>query len=282
MTFTLCCCLHLISGNEKEVGKGIVKSGVDRGDIWVTSKLWNTDHRPEEAREAIETTIKDLGVDYLDLYLVHWPVAFKPNLRKNKLDHKTTLLDTWRALEGLVREGKTRYIGISNFAPADVDFILAECEICPYAHEFEAHPYLQQKDWVDWHLQRDVKVIAYSPLANTNPTYHPPKNLPPILHDSFWKDLAEQKNVTIAQAILAWGIQRGTVVIPKSVHEKYIEDDKGGLDVGFIFTEEEMGQIAEKDRKTRMNDPGKSWGVDLFKGLDDPTRLHGDDEGLEL
>jgi alcohol dehydrogenase (NADP+) len=180
-----------------------------------------------------------------------------------------------------VREGKTRFIGISNFAPADVDLILAECEICPYAHEFETHPYLQQQDWVDWHLARDVNVIAYSPLANTNPVYRSPKNVPPILKDSFWENLAKEKNATVPQVILAWGLHRGTIVIPKSVHEKYIEENRWALEGDITFTPEERAKILKKDKKLRLNDPGKGWGVGLFKGLDDPTRLHEDDE-LEL
>lgn len=269
----------LVYGNEKEVGRGIAASGIDRSQLWVTSKLWNVDHRPEAARKAIETTIADLGVDYLDLYLVHWPVAFKPG-GKQKLDHETSILDTWRALEGLVRDNKTRHIGISNFAPADVNVILSAADIRPYAHEFETHPYLQQQSWVDWHLERDIKVIAYSPLANTNPTYH--KGAPPILKDPFWLDLAERKNATVAQVILAWGMQRGTVVIPKSVHEEYIEQNRGALDKDIKFTEAELREVASYDRKVRMNDPGRKWGVDLFKGLDDPTNLRKDDEGLEL
>jgi len=240
----------------------------------VTSKLWNTDHRPEDVHEAVEKSISDLGVEYLDLYLVHWPVAFVPG--SSRVDHEASLADTWRAMEDLVKMDKTRYIGISNFAPADVEHILDICEICPYAHEFETHPYLQQQEFVDWHLERDIKVIAYSPLANLNPHYD--SGVPSILDDKFWKDLAETKNATVPQAVLAWGIQRDTIVIPKSVHEKYIDENLGALEID--FSEDELKDISAQDKKLRLNDPGKSWGVDLFKGLDDPTNLGEDGDEL--
>jgi alcohol dehydrogenase (NADP+) len=261
--------------NEDKVGEGIEASGVDRDDIWVTSKLWNSDHRPSEAAAAIRKTISDLGVDYLDLYLMHWPVAFVPG-EGDKLDRDTSILDTWRTMENFVRANLTRYIGISNFAKEDVDTIMDKCTICPYAHEFETHPYLQQQGFVDFHQQIGVKVIAYSPLANTNPTYQ--KGLDPILDDPFWKKLSEEKNATVAQTILSWGIQRGTIVIPKSVHEKFIKENLGALKI--TLSEEEMESISKQDKKARMNNPGKCWGVKLFADLDDPTKLEYSEEEL--
>ncbi|KAJ9144094.1 Aldo/keto reductase [Pleurostoma richardsiae] len=263
--------------NEDETGKGIVDSGVSREDIWVTSKLWNTFHRPSEVRAAAEKSISDLGVDYLDLYLIHWPVAFVPG-SGTELDTSTSILDTWRAMEDLVRANLTRYIGVSNFAKADVEALLAEADIRPYAHEFEAHPYLQQQEFVDWHLEEGIKVIAYSPLGNTNPTYDGRgKEVPPLLKDEFWVGVAERKNATVAQAVLAWGLQRGTVVIPRSVNLAHIDENYGAVKIS--FTEEELQEIAKTDRKARMSNPGKNWGVKLFADLDDPTKL--DDEPVE-
>lgn len=233
----------------------------------MTSKLWNTDHRPDLVRKAVEQSISDLGVEYLDLYLIHWPVAFLPGDGK-ELDKETSLIDTWRALEDLVRANLTRHIGISNFSPQDVKTILNNAAIRPYAHEFETHPYLQQQDFVDFHVEENIKVIAYSPLANTNPTYDP--KVPSILDDPFWKKLAEHKNSTVAQVVLAWGQQRGTVVIPKSVHEKYIDENLGSRDIE--FSKEELKEISKQDKKVRLSNPGKNWGVELFKGLDDATK----------
>lgn len=184
------------------------------------------------------------------------------------IDQDVSLMETWRAMEDLVRSNLTRYIGISNFSPRQIDEVLRECEICPYAHEFETHPYLQQREFVEWHVEKGMKVIAYSPLGNLNPTYEGTHDdLPSILEDEFWAKLAKQKACTVPQAVLAWGRQRGTSVIPKSVHRKYIEENFGSLSVE--FTEGQMVQIAEQDKKARFNDPSKSWGVELFEGLDD-------------
>ncbi|KAI1840839.1 hypothetical protein JX266_012987 [Neoarthrinium moseri] len=252
--------------NEDKTGRGITASGVGRESIWVTSKLWNYDHRDAEAHAAIRKSIEDLGVDQLDLYLIHWPVAFVPG-EGTKLDKKTSLVDTWRTMEDLVRAGLTRHIGVSNFAKRDVEAILDICTICPYAHEFETHPYLQQQDFVDWHREVGIKVIAYSPLANTNPIYH--RGLPSILEDPFWEKLAEAKNATVAQTILAWGLARDTVVIPKSSSEKHLDANLGALDIK--FTDEELEEVAKEDKKVRMSNPGKNWGVKLFIDLDDPS-----------
>ncbi|KAF7538243.1 hypothetical protein G7054_g3086 [Neopestalotiopsis clavispora] len=254
--------------NEDQTGRGIAASDLSRKDIWVTSKLWNSFHRPSEVEAAIKTSISRLGVDYLDLYLIHWPVAFVPD-DGTKLDKETSIIDTWRALEDMVRANLTRHIGISNFAKQDVEEVLAVCEICPYAHEFETHPYLQQQDFVDWHAEVGVKVIAYSPLANTNPIYR--RDAPPLLKDPYWQELAARKNATVAQAAIAWGFQRGTVVIPKSSHEKYIDENRDAADIR--FSEDEMADIAKHDRKIRMSNPSKNWGVQLFADLDDHLEL---------
>ncbi|OTB06013.1 hypothetical protein M426DRAFT_21438 [Hypoxylon sp. CI-4A] len=264
----------LIYRNEDQVGKGIAAANVARENIWVTSKLWNNHHRADEATKAIKQSIADLGVEYLDLYLIHWPVAFVPN-KNTKIDEETSIVDTWRTMEDLVRANLTRHIGISNFAKKDVEKILDICTICPYAHEFETHPYLQQQDFVDFHAERGVRVIAYSPLANTNPTYH--SEIDPIFEDEFWKDLANKKGATVPQAVLAWNLRRGVTVIPKSVHEKYISENIKALKVP-SYSDEELKAIHDQDKKARMNNPGRGWGVKLFADLDDPTRL--DDEEL--
>jgi alcohol dehydrogenase (NADP+) len=251
-------------GNEDYVGKGLSNSQFPRTSYWITSKLWNSAHRPTDVRPALERTLSQLGVRWLDLFIIHWPVAFKPGT--STVDDSVTILDTWRAMEDLVRAGLTRHIGISNFAKHGVEDLLKHCEICPVAHEFETHPYLQQQEFVDFHHENGIQVIAYSPLGNMNPIYDSRNDLPPILEDPFWVAMAKKKNVTPAQAILGWGFQRGTVVIPKSVHESRIVENLGSWNVR--FSEEEMEMVAKQDKKLRLNDPGKSWGVDLFDDLD--------------
>ena len=254
--------------NEGFVGAGFANTTLPRHKYWLTSKLWNDAHQPDLVPAAIARTLQALNTTHLDLYLMHWPVAFKPNTgSRTIIDQDTSILDTWRAMEELVRQNLTRYIGVSNFSPRQLDALLANCEICPFAHEFETHPYLQQQDFVDWHAQKDIKVIAYSPLANLNPTYNGTHDdIPSILDDSFWLDLAKRYNATVPQAVLSWGKQRGTIVIPKSVHRKYIEEN---FESEVKFNETEMLRIAEQDRRTRFNNPSKSWGVELFEGLDD-------------
>ncbi|KAH7308441.1 aldo/keto reductase [Stachybotrys elegans] len=243
--------------NEPTVGEGICEA--DREAFWVTSKLPNDRHKGREVLMGVENSMGNLLTIYIDLYLVEWPVAFKRGTQE--LDRETTLIETWKEMEILVRASRTRHIGVANFAPADLEAILSVCTICPYAHEFELHPYLQQQEWVDWHLERGIKVIASSPLGDNS-----------VLEDPFWKALAEKKNATVAQTVIAWGIQRGTTVAPEiSKGATTLEENLGALDIH--FTEEEMQEIAKQDRKTRFNNPGYEWGVELFKGLDDPTIL---------
>lgn len=197
---------------------------------------------------------------------MHWPIAQHPN---GTYDNTTSITSTWHAMESLLRLGLTRHIGISNFSPGQLTQILDHClagGICPVAHEFETHPYLQQQEFIDQHRRLGIQVIAYSPLANLNPIYN--SELPSILKDPFWVDLAARKNVSVAQAVLGWGMQRGTVVIPKSVHEERIAENWAAN--GVAFTAEEMAEIGREDRAVRFNDPSEEWGVKgkLFAGLD--------------
>ena len=194
---------------------------------------------------------------------MHWPVAFDPKTG-SKLDTTVSINETWAAMEDLVRSNLTRSIGISNFAQHEVKSLLANCSIRPAAHEFETHPYLQQQEFVDWHAEQQIPVIAYSPLANVNPTYH--SKLPSILKDPNFVQLAKMKGATPAQVVLAWGMKRGTIVIPKSVHEKRIVEDLASVNVD--LTDADMKNIALLDKKLRLNNPSKSWGVDLFSDLD--------------
>lgn len=206
---------------------------------------------------------------------MHWPVAFAPGT--TDLDRTVSIIDTYRAMEALVRANLTRHIGISNFAQRDVEAILAVCEICPYAHEFETHPYLQQTAFVEWHAAKGIKVIAYSPLGNTNPTYgRKHGDLEPLLKDKFWVELAERKGATTAQTVLAWGMQRGTVVIPKSTSDGHLLENVAAREIR--FTEEEMEAVARRDRKARFLDPSESWGVQLFGDLDGHLDLDEPDE----
>jgi alcohol dehydrogenase (NADP+) len=219
---------------------------------------------PADVKPALEKTLSDLGVDYLDLYLMHWPVTFDPNKKGTVVDESISIHDTWFAMEQLVRADLTKNIGISNFAKHQVETILKHCRICPAAHEFETHPYLQQSDFVKWHHEQGIQVIAYSPFANLNAIYD--SKMPTILEDPFFRSLTIVKNVTIPQLVLTWGMQRETVVIPKSVHKERMVENFGASNVR--LNETEMRLISLQDRKARFNNPSKSWGVDLFDDLD--------------
>lgn len=146
-----------------------------------------------------------------------------------------------------------------------MELLLKEADIKPLAHEFETHPYLQQKEFVEWHKEQNIAVIAYSPLANTNPTYQSP-GVPSILKDKTLVEMADKKNVTVAQILLNWGMKRGTIVIPKSTHESRIVENLESVDIE--VTSADMDILSGMDKKLRLSNPSKSWGVPLFSDLD--------------
>ncbi|KAF7877450.1 hypothetical protein EAF04_001127 [Stromatinia cepivora] len=259
--------------NEADVGRGIKeglkRAGLKRADIWVTSKLWNDHHGAyENVEKGLNQTLQDLGLEYLDLYLMHWPIGFSPDGTKD-LDH----VQTYKSLTSLP---KTRVlnIGVSNFSPLQLKNVVST-GILPYTHQMELHPYLQQSAWVATHKALGIKMTAYSPLGNTNPTYHSstssPKGqqkIPPLLQNEILRNIAETRNCTPAQVALKWNMGRGISVIPKSSHKEWIKEnleaDKCEL------THADLTKLRFVGRKwlSRFNNPGEDWGVRLFEGLD--------------
>ncbi|PYI28100.1 putative dihydrodiol dehydrogenase [Aspergillus indologenus CBS 114.80] len=255
----------LIYGNEKEVGEGIAAAQVPRSSLWVTGKLWNNAHRPSEVRPALKQTLRDLGLDYLDLYLMHWPIAFEPgSIYNTVIDPHTSLRQTWAAMEDLVREGLVRQIGISNFNQAQAEQILLHAAIPPTVHEFECHLYLQQTEFVKWNLERGLRVIAFSPLGNMNQIYN--SSHTPLLEDDSLVRYAKGKGLTVAQLALAWNMHRGVVVIPKSEHVARVAENFHAQSVH--LTREDMVNLQRIDEKQRFNNPSTEWGVHLYSGLD--------------
>ncbi|KAF4266493.1 hypothetical protein LV164_006158 [Aspergillus fumigatus] len=251
-----------VYGNEKEVGEGIKLSGVPREEIFITSKLWNTHHEPEHVEGALDQTLRDLQVDYINLYLIHWPVSFRYSTTTNQpVDAETGLVDvidvplkdTWAAMEKLVDKGKVRSIGVSNFTRQRIEELMTTARIPPAVNQIEAHPYLQQRDLLEWSKQQGIVITAYSPLGNN--IY----NIPRAVDDPTVIQVAKELGKTPAQVLISWAIQRGTSVVPKSVTAERI---KSNLEV-FVLPEHAFERIQALDRHLRMNFPARL-GVDIF------------------
>lgn len=246
--------------NETEVGQGIKNSGVDRKTIFITSKLWNSKHDPKDVEAALDQSLKDLGVEYVDLYLMHWPVAFASGDRLFPLDDEGVFKlsnvpfnDTWKAMEALVKTGKTRAVGVSNFNIRRLKELLSVAEVVPAVNQVEAHPYLQQIDLSQFCKEKGILIEAYSPLGN-NITGEPKTVDDPKVHE-----VAKSLDMDPGQVLVSWGVQRGTIVLPKSVTEKRI---KGNFQDA-VLPDDAMTRLDALERHKRFNFPAR-WGYDIF------------------
>jgi diketogulonate reductase-like aldo/keto reductase len=190
-----------IYGNEKDVGAAVRESGVPRAEIFVTTKLWNDDQGFDSALRAFDASLGRLGLAYVDLYLLHWPVAGKR-------------LDSWRALERIKGDGRARHIGVSNFLVPHLEELLAKASEPPAVDQIEIHPFLQQRETRVFCKQNDIVVEAYSPLTSGQRLDHPV-----VL------GVAKRSGHSPAQVLLRWAVQHGLVVLPKSTHEKRIAEN---------------------------------------------------------
>ncbi|MFJ2145932.1 aldo/keto reductase [Glutamicibacter sp. NPDC087661] len=216
-----------IYGNEEGVGAALAQSGIAREDLFITSKIWIADMGYEQTLEAFDASLERLGLDYLDLYLIHWPAPVK-NL----------YVETWKALEKLYAEKKIRAIGVSNFQPEHLEQLAAEGTIVPAANQVELHPALQNREVVAANAQHGIVTEAWSPLAQGA-----------MLSDETIVGIAQAHEVSAAQVILRWHLQQGRVIIPKSVTESRII---ANLDLfGFELTSGELASIDALDRDGR-------------------------------
>ena len=215
-----------IYNNEEGLGKGVQESNVDRKDIFLVSKVWNTDQGYDATLKAFDASLERLGTDYLDLYLIHWP---KGELSK----------ETWKALEKLYKEKRVRAIGVSNFLQHHLEDLLTSAEIVPMVNQMEFHPYLVQQDLIDFCKSKEIQYEAWSPLMQGN-----------IFDLDIMKNLASKYNKTIAQVVLRWDLQKGVVTIPKSSKKERIIANSDLFD--FELSEEDVQLLDGLDNGKRF------------------------------
>jgi 2,5-diketo-D-gluconate reductase A len=216
-------------GNEKEVGEAIAKSGLNRADVFVTSKLSNDAHLPDDARTAFDLSLEELGFDYLDLFLIHWPLPTR---------YGGDFVSTWRTLEEFYRDGRARSIGVSNFQPRQIRRLHTEAEIPPAVNQIEVHPYLTQDDVRGFCAEHQIAVEAWSPIAQGE-----------VLGDPTIREIAERVGKSPAQVVLRWHIERGDIIFPKSVTASRIRENFAIFD--FELSGEDVEAISALNKNDR-------------------------------
>ncbi|GAA3569689.1 aldo/keto reductase [Microlunatus spumicola] len=213
-------------GNEKEVGEGVRSSGLDRDDVFVTSKLNNSFHRPDDARRAFDGTLEALGFDHVDLFLIHWPLPTR---------YDGDFVSTWKTMEEFYRDGRARSIGVSNFTPHHLRRLARETEVIPSVNQVEVHPFFTNDDVRAYGAEHGIATEAWSPIAQGG-----------VLDDPTISTIAERVGKSTAQVTLRWHVQLGNIVFPKSVTPERIKANAEIFD--FSLTDEDMAMISGLDK----------------------------------
>ncbi|MER5387755.1 aldo/keto reductase [Saccharopolyspora sp. NPDC002686] len=216
-----------IYGNEAGVGRAIAESGIARDELFITTKLWNADQGYDSTLAAFDSSLAKLGLDHVDMYLIHWPTPARD-----------LYLDTWKAIEELVADGRVRAAGVSNFQPAHLRRLIDNSSLVPVVNQVELHPGLQQRELRTVHAEHGIATEAWSPLAQGA-----------MLRESTLTDIAERHGKSPAQVVIRWHLQLGNIVIPKSVTPARIQQNIDVFD--FALSEDEMTAIAGLDRGLR-------------------------------
>lgn len=218
----------MIYKNEAGVGKAIKESGIDREKLFITTKVWNADQGYEQTLKAFDASLERLGLDYIDLYLIHWPTP-----------HYDQYIETYKALEKLYSDGRVRAIGVCNFDIEHLERLLDECDVTPVLNQVECHPYFAQNELKDFCAKHNIYVEAWSPLDQGGE----------VLTDEVVEKIAKAHGKTTAQVVLRWHLQNNTIAIPKSVTPSRIEENFDLFD--FELSNEEMDAINRLDRNQR-------------------------------
>ncbi|CAF3954206.1 unnamed protein product [Rotaria sordida] len=255
--------------NEQEIGNGIHEAleqsqgKIKREDLFITTKLWNQHHAPDDVEWALRDSLKKLRLDYVDLYLIHWPVAFKNmpgNTSSQSEDEKTryfnenvTLTDTWKAMEKLVDLKLTRSIGVSNFSQSEIDELFKIARIKPVVNQIELHPYFNQHNMREYCAKHNIAIMSYSPLSNLKRETERDEDVS-SLYNPVIQDIAKSKHKSTAQIIIRWHLQNGLIVIPKTVTLERLIENFEVFD--FALSDNEMRQIdrlGETHRRRLVN-----------------------------
>ena len=256
-----------IYGNEAEIGEAFSAAFADgdvkREELWVTSKLWNHSHRNDDVLPALKQTLADLRLDYLDLFLIHWPVAHQPGVTFPETPDQFMSLDdvplaeTWAAMEEAVDQGLARHIGVSNFRPGKIDEVLGRARIKPAVDQVECHPYLAQNELLAYLREHGTVLTAYSPLGSPDrPDRLRKDEEPKPFEEPVTRSIADRLGATPAQVLIAWALHRGTSVIPKSANADRLRQNFEAQHIR--LSDEDMATLNGLDRGYRFID-GSFW-----------------------